>query len=108
VTADNESGTLEVIRERVDLNRRAHIFRTLETARRTLCAYAQDPCDCKYGLQLDLRPGSEATGCCELRQLIREWTGWFPFNRGQTVEDMLAALIEHEYENRPWLRPENP
>jgi len=54
------------------------------------------PCDCKYARTADTRPSSEATGCCELRDLIKTLTGWSPFNSGQTIADDLARFDERE------------
>lgn len=63
------------------------LYSVLETARRSICCYSGDPCDCKYGRTADTRPSSEATGCPELRDLIRQLTGISVFNHGQSVED---------------------
>lgn len=85
------TNALDKLRAEIDINRRVELYRTLETARRGICAYASDPCDCKYGIKLDPGPGSEATGCPELRDLIVAWTGFGSFNRGQSVEDAANA-----------------
>lgn len=88
------SGRLAEVRNQAELRRRLHVYEVLETARRQLCTYAGDPCDCKYGMERVLRPASESTGCPELRDLIKEWTGWRPFRRGQSVEDDLRRFEE--------------
>lgn len=41
----------------------------VETARRWVCAYWGDPCDCKYGATTATESNSEQTGCPELREL---------------------------------------
>ena len=79
-------------RERVRLRHRQQIYAALETARRALCPYSRDPCDCKYGIQKGGRAGSERTGCPELRDLIREWTEVAPYNYGQSVQDDLDTI----------------
>ena len=44
----------------------------LEAIRRRVCAYGggHPTCDCKYGLAVGVKPGSEQTGCPELRAVI--------------------------------------
>lgn len=46
---------------------------SLEAIRRRLCAYravGDQTCDCKYGVTMNGSGTSEATGCCELREMI--------------------------------------
>lgn len=55
---------------------RRRLIAALEQARREVCPYAPPgSCDCKYGLipnePSPVVPGPEATGCPELRDLIR-------------------------------------
>lgn len=77
------------------------IYALLEDTRRRICCYARDPCDCKYGRNTREKPGSEQTGCPELRDLISDLTGWTPFNRGQSVTNDLDALsAAHELVGR--------
>lgn len=84
------------------LTRRLNLFEVLETARRALCCYSADPCDCKYGITVDTRPGTEATGCCELRDLIKDWTGFGAFHRhGVSVQDEVARLREWVNDGEP-------
>lgn len=83
---------------RASVERRLDIYRVLETARRQLCCYASDPCDCKYGVTADTRPGTEATGCPELRDLIIVWTGFTPFHRDNSVEDDVRLFREDALE----------
>jgi hypothetical protein len=83
----------------MELERRLRIYEVLETARRALCGYTQDPCDCKYGNVAGARQGSEVTGCCELRDLIKGWTGWFPYHRGQSIQDDLDRFRLKESES---------
>jgi len=72
---------------------RSRIYETLEMARRSICCYNRDPCDCKYGRTAGVRSGGEQTGCCELRDLITQLTGWTPFNRGQSIAEDIAARV---------------
>ena len=89
-------------REELRLDQKEALFITLETARRAICCYAGDPCDCKYGRRPDTQaPASEQTGCPELRDLIVLLTGWFPYNRHQSVEDAaMAHRLKEEAEGR--------
>lgn len=75
-----------------ELERRLHCYKVLETARRSICCYLGDPCDCKYRLGVNENGGSEATGCPELRDLITCLTGFSPYNRRQTVDDDLTLF----------------
>jgi hypothetical protein len=59
---------------------RPDLFEPLETLRRRTCTYSHDPCDCKYGIERDQRPASEATGCPELREAIGIATGTTPYH----------------------------
>lgn len=95
------SAGLDDVKRHADLMRRQRLYLALESARRVICAYGQDPCDCKYGIDRDVGLVSERTGCPELRDLIREWTGWSPFNRGQTITADLAAFAEKEAAVKP-------
>jgi hypothetical protein len=65
----------ESLRFEVNLQQRINTFVALETARRSICCYTADPCDCKYGGEHPAYPGTEATGCPELRDLI--FVFWF-------------------------------
>ena len=42
----------------------------LERVRKHICCYMGSTCDCKYGVGVDTRPGTEATGCPEIRDAI--------------------------------------
>jgi hypothetical protein len=49
----------------------------VEAVRRKICLYGgHDPCDCKYGLGIEVlggvRPNGEASGCPELRSVALE------------------------------------
>lgn len=74
------------------LNRRLALYETLETARRSICSYSGDPCDCKYGYGPETPVSSEQNGCPELRDLIKHLTGHFPYHRGQSVADDLETI----------------
>lgn len=82
-----------------DLERRIELFVSLESARRLVCCYSADPCDCKYGCTSDsVRSGSsEMTGCCEIRDLIKTLTGWSAYHIfGQTAVEQAEAHAERE------------
>lgn len=87
---------LEALRFESELQYRIQTFVVLETARREICSYTADPCDCKYGARHPRRPGTEATGCPELRDLIRTLTGWPVFSRGgfQSPEELAQILAD--------------
>lgn len=92
---------LECLRFEIELQARIHLFVTLETARRAICAYSADPCDCKYGVT-KRSPGSEATGCCELRDFIGTVTGWHPYHiYGLTPESVAEGFAQQERDT--WL-----
>lgn len=46
------------------------LIESLERVRKGLCTYMGPTCDCKYGFPSDIRPGTEQTGCPELRDAI--------------------------------------
>jgi hypothetical protein len=62
------------------MSRRENTIEALETIRRMLCEYFNDPCDCKYGLSrgnvlsdvhgVPSRGTAERTGCPEVREVI--------------------------------------
>lgn len=46
------------------------VIEGVERVRKSLCCYAGPTCDCKYGISGSERPGSEQTGCPELRDVL--------------------------------------
>jgi hypothetical protein len=87
------------IRRDIDFDYRSRLYLLLEEVRRQVCLYSRDPCDCKYGLRGPTRHGfGEQSGCPEIRDLIRELTGWSAFNHGQSPLADIERLREQKNE----------
>ena len=88
------------VHEALALARKRFLYEQLESARRHICVYNRDPCDCKYGRISISSPSGEQTGCPELRDLIHRLTGWQPFNHGQDIEDDMRGHEAREVAGR--------